>query len=25
MHGGHLTRVQAHRLHRQEVRLRHQS
>ncbi|MGZ6014337.1 MAG: hypothetical protein ACXWKM_01200 [Phenylobacterium sp.] len=22
MHGGHLTRVQAHRLHRQEVRLR---
>ena len=23
MHGGHLTRVQAHRLHRQEVRLRH--
>ena len=25
MHGGHLTRIQAHRLHRQEVRLRRHS
>lgn len=25
MHGGHLTRVQAHRLHRQEMRLRRHS
>jgi hypothetical protein len=23
LHGGHLTRIQAHRLHRQEARLRH--
>jgi hypothetical protein len=23
LHGGHLTRIQAHRLHRQEMRIRH--